>query len=115
MVIDAFATSNFDHGIVETLICLIPKVDDPRTFKEFRPISLCNTVYKHITKVFVTRLRPFLELITSPFQNNFLPGHGTSDNVIILREVLHSMRKSKKKKGDVPYKIDLEKVYDHVK
>ena len=62
----------------------------------------------------VNRLRPFLDQIVGPYQNSFLPGRGTTDNPIILQEVIHSMRKSKKKKGDVVYKIDLEKAYNHV-
>jgi hypothetical protein len=47
------------------------------------------------------------------YQSSFLPGMGTTDNAIILKEVVHSMRKSKKKKGDVVYKIDLEKYLTH--
>jgi hypothetical protein len=99
LVSNAFASGTFDPVIAETLISLIPKVDFPRSFKEFRPISLCNTIYKLITKVLVNRLRPFLDQIIGPYQSSFLPGRGTSDNAIILQEVVHSMRKSKKKKG----------------
>jgi hypothetical protein len=55
-----------------------------------------------------------LDQIIGPFQSSFLPGRGTCDNAIILQEVIHSMKKSKKKKGDVVYKIDLEKAYDNV-
>jgi len=92
------------------------KVGCPQSFKEFRLISLRNTIYKLITKVLVNRLRPFLDQIVGPYQSSFLPGRGTSDNAIILQEVIHSMRKlkKKKKKRDVVYKIDLEKAYVHV-
>lgn len=90
------------------------RLNGPSSFKEFRPISLCNTIYKLITKVLVNRLRPFLDQIIGPYQSSFLPGRGTNDNAIILQEVIHSMRKSKKKKVDVASKIDLEKAYDHV-
>lgn len=62
----------------------------------------------------VNRLRPFLDEIIGPYQSSFLLGRRTSDNALILQEVIHSMRKSKKKKGDVVYKIDLEKAYDHI-
>lgn len=44
LISKAFKTSKFDPAIAETLICLIPEVDCPTSFKEFRPISLCNTV-----------------------------------------------------------------------
>ncbi|PNX93586.1 ribonuclease H, partial [Trifolium pratense] len=114
LVCQAFASGTFNSCIGETLIALIPKVDYPQNFKEFRPISLCNTIYKLITKVLVNRLRPYLDQIIGPYQSSFLPGRGTCDNAIVLQEVIHSMKKSKKKKGDVVYKIDLEKAYDHV-
>lgn len=54
-------------SLAETLIALIPKVDYLVTFKEFMPISLCNIVYKIITKVLVNRVRPMLDSLTSPF------------------------------------------------
>jgi hypothetical protein len=95
--------------ISETLIALIPKVDPPYTFKDFRPISLCNITYKIITKVLVHRLRPILNNIIGPYQSSFLPGRGTTDNAIVLQEIIHFMRKSKKKEGYVAFKIDLEK------
>ena len=33
-----------------TFIAMIPKGDQPKTFNDYRPISLCNLVYKIITK-----------------------------------------------------------------
>ena len=83
LIRNAFRTSIFDTRLLETLIVLIPKVEVPDRFTHFRPISLCNVTYKLITKVLVNRLRPYLEKIISPFQSSFLPGRGTTDNVII--------------------------------
>ncbi|PNX93226.1 ribonuclease H, partial [Trifolium pratense] len=114
LVSQAFNTGYFNPSLAETLICLIPKIDCPKHFKDFRPISLCNTLYKLITKVLVNRLRPMLDSIIGPFQSSFLPGRGTCDNAIILQEIIHHMNKSKSKKGDVAFKIDLEKAYDNV-
>ncbi|PNY05589.1 ribonuclease H [Trifolium pratense] len=110
----AFSTGYFDPNISNTLISLIPKVEPTKTYKDFRPISLCNIVYKIITKVLVHRLRPILEKIIGPFQSSFLPGRGTSDNAIVLQEIIHFMRRSKKKKGYVAFKLDLEKAFDNV-
>lgn len=59
----AFITGKFDDSIAHTLIVLIPKVEQPSNFKEFRPIILCNTIYKFITKVLVNRLRPMLDQV----------------------------------------------------
>lgn len=93
---------------------LIPKHDDPHTFKDFRPISLCNVLYKLVTKVLVHRLRPFLGDLISPLQSSFILGRGTKDNAILLQEIVYHMQKSKKKKGDIVFKLDLEKAYDRV-
>lgn len=114
MVKGAFSSGMIDPALSDTLIALIPKVESPKNFNEFRPISLCNTIYKILTKVLVQRIRPILCLLIGQFQSSFLPGRGTTDNVIVLQEIVHAMKKSKKKKGEVAYKIDLEKAYDHV-
>lgn len=114
LVSSAFQTGFFDPNISDTLIALIPKIDTPQTYKDFRPISLCNITYKIITKVLVHRLRPILDNIIGPYQSSFLPGRGTSDNSIVLQEIVHFMRKSKRKKGYVAFKLDLEKAFDNV-
>lgn len=42
------------------LICLIPRQNSLEMVKHFRPISLCNTLYKVVTKVLVNRLKPLI-------------------------------------------------------
>nr|XP_025665168.1 uncharacterized protein LOC112763806 [Arachis hypogaea] len=50
MVRHAFSGLDMDPRMMETLVVLIPKVENPVFMKDFRPISLCNVVYKVITK-----------------------------------------------------------------
>ena len=50
----------------KTHIALIPKIQSLETLGNFRPISLCNTVYKIITKMIVARLSPHLDKLVSP-------------------------------------------------
>ena len=71
-------------------------------------------MYKIITKVLVHRLRPILSNIIGPYQSSFLPGRGTSYNSIVLQEIIHFMKRSKRKKGFVAFKLDLEKAFDNV-
>ena len=48
-------------GINDTYICLIPKTKNPQKITEYRPISLCNEIYKLILKVLVNRLKKNFE------------------------------------------------------
>ncbi|KAK3198466.1 hypothetical protein Dsin_021881 [Dipteronia sinensis] len=72
----------------DTIITLIPEVQNPSTLPEFRPISLCNVVYKIIAKA-----------ITSENQCAFIPGRMISDNTIFGFECLHRLKRRKRKKG----------------
>ena len=66
LVSDAFLLGSFDLAMAETLTVLIPKEDQPSIMKDFRPISLCNVIYKFITKVLVNRMRLFMPELFSP-------------------------------------------------
>ena len=52
-------------SINHTFIMLIPKVHNPENFNSFRPISLCNVIYKTIIKVLANRLKSMLHSIIS--------------------------------------------------
>ncbi|KAE8661412.1 hypothetical protein F3Y22_tig00113725pilonHSYRG00162 [Hibiscus syriacus] len=102
------------EGINRTSLVLIPKVDNPETINQFRPINLCQVIYKIITKVIVNRLKPMLPTVISNSQTSFIPGRMITDNIILAQEVVHSMKKKKGMKGWIAIKIDLEKAYDRL-
>lgn len=83
-------------------------------FKEFRPINLCNVLFKLISKVLVNRVRPYLDSIIGPLQSSFIPNRGTGDNAIVAQEIVHHMHRKKGKNGFLLFKIDFEKAYDSV-
>ncbi|BFG33690.1 hypothetical protein CerSpe_199640 [Prunus speciosa] len=99
-------------GLNDTVITLIPKVDSPHSMMQFRPISLCCTLYKVISKIVVARLRPLMPKLISPNQVSFVPGRHITDNIVIAQELMHKFQASKGKKGFVAWKIDLSKAYD---
>lgn len=49
LVKNAFENGHFDNKISETYVVLISKIDHPKKLSQYRPISLCNVVYKLIT------------------------------------------------------------------
>ena len=66
-------TSGKIYGAINsTLLTLIPKCEKPLTFVNFQPISLCNLVYKVISKIVALQLKPTLNRSISPQQFNFL-------------------------------------------
>ncbi|KAF7842169.1 reverse transcriptase [Senna tora] len=55
-----FQLSNIPPDWNKSLICLIPKINNPSELKNFRPISLCTTLYKIVSKIIVNRLKPLI-------------------------------------------------------
>ena len=81
-VLAAVNTGTIPEGWNSTTIVLIPKVDNPEKITRFRPISLCNVVYKVISKMLAARLKVFLPDIISETQSAFVPGRIITDNII---------------------------------
>ncbi|XP_073119573.1 uncharacterized protein [Henckelia pumila] len=99
-----------------TVVALVPKIKEPLTLKNFRPISLCNICYKIVARAVTNRLRPILNKSMNDFQSAFLPGRLILDNIILSFEILHWIRCRKVgKTGYAALKLDMSKAYDRVK
>lgn len=81
-----FSSTKVPEYLNQTLITLVPKHKNPKSFNNFRLISLCNTVYKIVSKVIVAKNRPLLTDLVSPLQAAFVPGRKGIDNAIIIQD-----------------------------
>lgn len=112
LVQEAFRTGVFPSHLNCTNICLVPKCKGPSLVNQFRPISLCNTLYKVISKVLVNRLKTIMPQIISPNQSAFVKGRRASDNYFLANELFHTIRKKRGKGSLLLAKLDLSKAYD---
>ncbi|KAL3637949.1 hypothetical protein CASFOL_018397 [Castilleja foliolosa] len=111
-IIDFFENASFVKGINSTFITLIPKVRNPTSIREFRPISLIGGLYKIIAKLLALRMARVVESIISQCQFAFVRGRNILESNIIVNEVVDETLK--KNKSIFLFKIDFEKAYDSI-
>ena len=113
MVVEESRREGFIHAPLNSMfIDLIPKKDNPGKFEDFKPISLCNCLYKIISKIIAKMLKGDISKHISKDQFRFLEGRQIHEAIGVAQEGLHNI-KSRKLKGAV-LKIDLSKAYDRV-
>jgi len=99
----------------KTNIVLIPKAKDPKSISQYRPISLCNVLYKIFSKTIANRLKRILSSLISEQQSAFVPKRQITDNALVAFEVFHYMKqKTRGKRGVCMIKLDIGKAYDRV-
>ena len=72
MVLNVLNSNMSMVEINKTNITLVPKIKNPTKMTDFRPISLCNVVYKLTLKVLANHLKIILPQIISENQSAFL-------------------------------------------
>ena len=114
-ILSCLNSSSLLKSINHTFITLIPKVKNPERVSKFRPISLCNVIYKIINEVLANRLKPILNDIISESQSAFITDGLITDNVLIAFESLHHMKTNcTGRTGYMALKLDMSKAYDKV-
>ncbi|GKE89230.1 RNA-directed DNA polymerase, eukaryota, reverse transcriptase zinc-binding domain protein [Tanacetum coccineum] len=116
-VVDAvsyfFKDGSFPKGGNSSFIALIPKMQDTKLVKDYRPISLIRSMYKIIAKILANRLVVVLGGIVNEVQSAFVTNRQILDGPFILNELLQWCKS--KKKQTMIFKIDFEKAYDSVR
>ncbi|KAA3467778.1 reverse transcriptase [Gossypium australe] len=84
-----------------TNIMLIPKNSNPLNMMHFRPISLCNILYKILAKAITNRFRGVIGKYIDEAQSAFVLGRLISDNVLLAYEILNTLKKKRRERNDL--------------
>ncbi|KAM1551667.1 hypothetical protein ACFX10_043770 [Malus domestica] len=84
------------HKLNYTNLVLILKVKCPKNMTQYRPIALCNVIYKIIAKVLTNRLKKVMPKVIGENQSAFVAGKQIQDNILVVHEVLHSLLHQRK-------------------
>ncbi|KAK1300235.1 hypothetical protein QJS10_CPB13g01231 [Acorus calamus] len=108
--ISGFLLRQLNHSFIS----LIPKTKHADSFDNFRPISLCNSVYKTITKIMSERLQGVLPKLVLPNQSAFVKGRNIVHNTMLAHELVRYLGTSSSS-GRACVKVDLRKAFDSVR
>ncbi|KAL8129017.1 hypothetical protein V2J09_018172 [Rumex salicifolius] len=82
----------FPSSCADSFLFPISKINVSKTINYLRPIALLNVSFKLPTKVLVNRIKPIPPKLISLTQSSIILGRQIIDNIVVVQEVLHSMR-----------------------
>lgn len=112
-VVEDFFRAEIPCGISATYIALIPKVEMPTKWSDFRPISLCNFSHKILSKLLNERLAMILAGLISENQSGFLKGRLILDSILLTQEMVFAID-VKTRGSNIVMKIGMQKAYDRL-
>jgi len=80
---------------------------------DLRPLSLCNALYKIVSKVLANTLNLLLSKCISQEQTPLIEKRSNLDNVLITMEIVHHMKcKTQGRFRELAMKINISKAFD---
>ena len=110
MVEDSRSSKTILKALNTSFISLIPKQYTTQSADKYKPIALCNVVYKIISKVVANRLKPLLPSLVSMEQACYVEGRKIINNIIQAHKVFHSLTINRK--AGMIMQLDIAKAYD---
>lgn len=105
-----WVSESISSGCNASFVSLIPKVSNPVSLNEFRPISLIGCFYKIVAKVLAERVKRVIDSVIGEEQSAFIQGRSILDGVLVANELIDFVKGRKKK--SLIFKVDFEKAYD---
>ncbi|KAJ0575244.1 putative RNA-directed DNA polymerase [Helianthus annuus] len=105
-----YVHGKLNRGCNSSFISLIPKINNPQTINDFRPINLIGCISKVVTKILASRLKKVIGSLVSDVQTAYIEGRSILEGPLIINELI-SLAKSSKKKMML-FKVDFEKAFD---
>lgn len=110
-ILHFFNTLSLPRMINSTAIALVPKSAGASDMSQFRPISCCNTLYKCISKLLVSRLKHIMPTLISQNQSAFIKGRSIGDNIMLAQAICKDYHVNR----GVPrclLKLDIQRAFD---
>lgn len=110
---DFFCSGHIPRGFNATAIALLPKIPGADSLTDFRPVSLCTTLYKVIARIIKKRIKLFISEAVQQNQVGFVKGRLLCENVLLASELVSDFHVP----GEVSrgcLQIDLTKAYDSI-
>lgn len=95
------------------LVKMIPKHGNDVRMKDMRPISLCTTMYKIISKVLTNRMREVNNSVQGDNQSTFSPGRVIHDSNLLAQEQIMDYEK-KQISPRVMIPMNIQKEWDSI-
>lgn len=85
LIFKVFSSKKVPIELNITFLTLIPKIEHPEDIFQDRLISLCNTIYKIITKIIVNQLWQVLPVLKNPNKCSFIGRRRPSSNITVTK------------------------------
>lgn len=94
-VCDFYEKAILTKSCTSYFITLIPKIKNPQSLSEYRPICIVGSLYKILAKILASRLRSIIGNLVSKNETAFVPGRNILDGVLVVNEVLDILKRKK--------------------
>ena len=75
---------------------------------------MCSVSHKVVIKIMASRMTQIMKKLVLVNQCSFVHGRISVDNILVVQDVVHSMRNKTGKVGFMAIKVDLKKAYDRL-